>query len=96
MAACKYPQFLSQTLDRDFDAILPANSMTPYSGIYRCEGCGTEIVSAIGEALPTASHHRHSPQQGMVRWRLIVEVHGQHSTHSLDLEPKPQRVGWHW
>ncbi|SRR6266567_962852 len=45
----------------------------PNSGIYRCMGCGREIVAEKDRSFPPQNHHQHkSPAQGHVRWRLIV------------------------
>ena len=43
-----------------------------HSGIYRCRGCGCEIVSEALEPLPLEKHPKHSPAQGVVRLRLAV------------------------
>ena len=43
-----------------------------HSGIYRCRGCGCEIVSEALEPLPLEKHPKHSLAQGVVRWRLAV------------------------
>lgn len=43
-----------------------------FAGIYRCEGCGDEIASNKSVRLPTQNHRQHSPNQGDIRWRLLV------------------------
>jgi hypothetical protein len=45
-----------------------------HSGIYRCRGCGYEIIAGADMPLPPPKHHRHSPAQGPIRWRLAVAV----------------------
>jgi hypothetical protein len=55
-----------------FDAKIVAKMAAPWSGIYRCPGCGREVVAKEGEALPPAGHHHHSITQGDIRWQLIV------------------------
>lgn len=44
---------------------------TPYAGIYKCEACGHEIVSAVSNPLPGQTHPKH-PADGVIAWRLIV------------------------
>lgn len=72
MAIYKYPQALTQIDHQAFDEIHPPGTPAPFSGIYRCEGCGHEIVEVKGRPLPPQNHHRHTLQQGHIRWRLVV------------------------
>ncbi len=72
MALYKYPQVLELSDHAAFDQILPPGSPAPYSGIYRCEGCGHEIAEIQGRPLPPQNHHQHQPSQGPIRWRLVV------------------------
>jgi hypothetical protein len=72
MATYKYQQFIQQVSDSVFDTVHPAASRAPRSGIYRCEGCGHEVVSTAGNHLPPQNHHQHNYSQGSIRWRLIV------------------------
>lgn len=72
MATYKYSQFLTQLNHTAFDTITQVGHAAPYSGIYRCEGCGHEIVSTQGHTLPPQNHPQHSASQGAIRWRLIV------------------------
>ena len=72
MATYKYSQFIKFSDHAAFDAITPVGSAAPYSGIYRCEGCGHEIVSTYGNTMPPQNHPQHSIAQGAIRWRLIV------------------------
>jgi hypothetical protein len=72
MATYKYPHFLTQVNHAAFDTITHPASNVPYSGIYRCEGCGKEIVSTAGNTMPPQNHHQHTILQGAIRWRLIV------------------------
>jgi hypothetical protein len=44
----------------------------PHSGIYRCMGCGREIVAEQQRQLPPQNHHQHTAAQGQIRWRMIV------------------------
>lgn len=72
MALYKYSQFLAVSNHGAFDAIHNPGAETPYSGIYRCEGCGHEVTSVHPHALPPQNHHQHSLAQGKIRWRLVV------------------------
>ena len=47
-------------------------TIAPYSGIYRCWGCGREVVSLAAQPLPPQTHHQHNAAHGPIRWRLIV------------------------
>jgi hypothetical protein len=68
----KYPQFLTKSDDEKFDKIHEPGTPTPYSGIYRCEGCGKEATSIHSHPLPPQNHHQHAPGQGRIRWRLAI------------------------
>jgi hypothetical protein len=72
MALYKYGQYLTQSNDAAFDVEHSPGAVAPYAGIYRCMGCHREIGIAQGHILPPQSHHTHTPQQGHIRWRLIV------------------------
>jgi hypothetical protein len=72
MALYKYQQFIAQSTHAAFDQLHEPGSSTPYSGIYRCEGCGHEVTSVYPHPLPPQNHHQHSNAQGAIRWRLIV------------------------
>jgi hypothetical protein len=72
MALYKYNQYLTQSQHESFDQIHNPGAATPFSGIYRCEGCGREVVSESGKPLPPQNHHQHALAQGAIRWRLTV------------------------
>jgi hypothetical protein len=61
----------------EFDREYEPGATPIHSGIYRCRGCGCEIVAQGARPLPAASHPRHSPAQGPVRWRLAVAAQGE-------------------
>lgn len=44
------------------------------SGIYRCQGCGTEITHIKGQSLPPRSDHTHTKDHGKMRWLLLVRT----------------------
>ena len=61
---------LSPEFDREYEP-----GQTPvHSGIYRCRGCGCEIVAHGSKPFLVEGHPRHSPAHGPVRWRLAVAV----------------------
>jgi hypothetical protein len=72
MAYYKYSSYLNAADGDAFDLLHEAGAVTPYSGIYRCEGCGREADSTYGHPLPPQNHHQHTPAQGRIRWRVIV------------------------
>lgn len=72
MAGYKYPQYLVQSNDANYDKIHGPGSVTPYSGVYRCEGCGREIAANEHTPMPPQNHHQHAQAQGAIRWRMIV------------------------
>lgn len=75
MAVYKYLQFLEQNDHAAFDTATSPGTHAPYSGIYRCEGCGKNVASNANEPLPPQNHHQHNASQGTIRWRLIVATH---------------------
>jgi hypothetical protein len=75
VAHYKYSKDLSQLNGREFDDIHRPGATSPYSGIYRCEGCGWSITALASQPLPGADHHQHTYQQGEIRWRLVVRSH---------------------
>lgn len=72
MALYKYPQYLKTSDHTAFDTLTNPGATVPYSGIYRCEGCGHEMVSVHNHVMPPQNHHQHTSGQGAIRWRLIV------------------------
>ncbi len=72
MAQYKYSTYLTVNTNEAFDATHEPGSLTPYSGIYRCIGCGKEDVCVQGKPLPPQNHHQHAVGQGLIRWQLIV------------------------
>jgi hypothetical protein len=56
-----------------YELLLKPGAPVLWSGIYRCEGCGLEVVRASGDQLPGVLHRRHEPKQ-ILEWRLIVRL----------------------
>ncbi len=72
MAFYKDAAYLQSHNDAAFDAIHSPGQAATYSGIYRCLGCGREVVSDEHKSLPPQNHHQHVQSQGAIRWKLIV------------------------
>lgn len=72
MAIYKYEKYLSKGSSEEFDKLYSPGAIPSYPGIYRCEECGHEITSNVGNKLPPQNHHQHKPSQGPILWRLIV------------------------
>ena len=72
MALYKHQEFLQYSSHAAFDAIHEPGTVAPYSGVYRCAGCGHEIADVRGRQLPPQSHHQHTYAQGRIQWQLVV------------------------
>jgi len=72
MALYKYSHYLTNFSDPKFDPAHQPVAITSHTGIYKCQGCGAEVISHAGDPLPPQSHHQHSLSQGGIAWRLIV------------------------
>jgi hypothetical protein len=72
MALYKYDRYVSKSNSDAFDAEHRPGQDCPYSGIYRCMGCGREAACNQGDPLPPQNHHQHSTAQGSIRWKLVV------------------------
>ena len=72
MATYKDSQYVTQRNDPRFDRDYTPGSTPDDSGIYRCMGCGREVVAEASRTLPPQNHHQHTSSQGSIRWRLIV------------------------
>ena len=56
MALYKYANLLTQSTDAAFDRQQPPGGAAPWSGIYRCPGCGREIAANERQPLPWPHH----------------------------------------
>ncbi|HEY4361904.1 MAG TPA: hypothetical protein VGN17_13080 [Bryobacteraceae bacterium] len=73
MALYRYSEFLTLAAEHaEFDKLYKPGEVTAWSGVYKCEGCGREVVHTINKSLPPQDHHQHTASQGTIRWRLIV------------------------
>jgi hypothetical protein len=75
MAQYKYPGFLQQNNNPEFDKTHQPGFAAPWSGIYKCTACGWEATCNRNDPLPPQNHNQHTTQQGAIRWQLIV-AHG--------------------
>jgi hypothetical protein len=71
MAKYKYAQLLHKEESAAYDKTHHPGSITPDSGIYRCEVCGWEVVSERAKPFPPQDQHTH-PQSQPILWRLAV------------------------
>ena len=76
MALYLYPQFVSKALPNGaFNTLFAPGDRTSWSGIYRCEACGHEVVHTYDKPLPPQNHHVHGFGKGPIKWRMIVTDH---------------------
>jgi hypothetical protein len=71
MAMYKSSNYLTHSDDRAFDQEHRPGGGAPFSGIYRCMGCGREVASNEGEPLPPQNHHQH-PTSAPIRWKMVA------------------------
>ena len=83
MAWYKYDVYLKKSPGDAYDSEYSPGTAAPHAGIYRCGGCGQKIGIAQGHVLPSQNHMVHGPNQGAIRWRLIV-----YADHRADHEQK--------
>lgn len=76
MALYKRIEDLRASNDTAFDKEYQPNAKPGYAGIYRCMGCGTEVVGLRALTLPSEHHHPHIAGQGPMIWRLTVAAQG--------------------
>lgn len=72
MAIYQDKNYLTAGDDDAFKKDHSPGAKPPHSGIYRCMGCGREIVAEQERQLPPQNHHQHTTSQGSIRWRMIV------------------------
>lgn len=63
------PKIFKRSANTAFNALHNPGSKPPHSGIYRCEGCGVEVVAEQGRTFPP-THSHNAPAH--VRWRLVA------------------------
>lgn len=78
-----YPSTAKQHLQEEVPTLLGSHIWdttyspgheVPLSGIYRCQGCGSEIASNKGDPFPPQNHHQHAWLGVDIAWQLIVKT----------------------
>jgi hypothetical protein len=72
MATYQSSTFVVKVTNDAFDATYSPGGKTPFSGIYRCAGCGREVTSVQEHPLPPQNHHQHASTLIPIKWQLIV------------------------
>lgn len=72
MAIYKRNTDIGKSSSGTFDKEYKPGETPDHSGIYRCKGCGREVVAEESRKLPPQNHHEHTTSQGNIRWRLTV------------------------
>jgi len=76
MALYRYEQFIAlAAANPQFDTLYNPGTRTSWSGIYRCEVCGKEVVHTHDKSLPPQNHHTHPASMRPIQWRLTVTDH---------------------
>jgi hypothetical protein len=75
MALYKNPNFIGYSDHAAFDGEHSPGIPAPLSGIYRCMGCGREVVSLKDDSLPPQNHHQHSPGRYAVAANCVCGPH---------------------
>ena len=76
MALFKRREDVTPSVDPAFDREYGPGTKPGFAGIYRCKGCGSEVVALRALILPTERDHKHTPAQGPIIWRLAVAAQG--------------------
>jgi hypothetical protein len=73
MALYRHLTDLQPSNIEEFEKTYNPGDRIEWSGIYRCDVCGREIVHTNDKPLPSKDHHEHTAAQGKIHvWRLIV------------------------
>ncbi len=72
MALYKEEKYVKKSDDKAFDTTFNPGQAPEHSGIYRCTGCGHEVVAEQSRQLPPQNHHQHTTSQGPIRWKMLV------------------------
>lgn len=72
MALYKNSNWITLSTDAAFDKIYKPGDVPDHSGIFRCLGCGREVVAEQERKLPPQNHHQHTPGNGEIRWQMAV------------------------
>jgi hypothetical protein len=72
MALYQDQKHVTKTTDAAFTPDYKPGQTPPHSGIYKCLGCGHEVVAEEDRSFPSQNHRQHTTQQGLIRWQLLV------------------------
>lgn len=72
MAQYKYTDNLTTSSSSAFDTLYAPGARVENAGIYRCKGCGEEVVAGRGQLLPAPERHPHAAGSGKAEWQLLV------------------------
>lgn len=72
MVLYKNKAWLTESARATFDKVYDPGDTPDHSGIFRCMGCGREVVGEMERKLPPQNHHQHKTSQGSVRWKLAA------------------------
>lgn len=73
MAYYKDLRLLGRENGDEYDLFYNAGDKAPYTGIYRCAGCGNSRAAYKGDRFPPPNHHDHNALQTKMRWQLVVK-----------------------
>ena len=73
MAYYKDITLLRRETGAEYDLVHAAGEQVPFTGIYRCQGCGNSIAALAGNRFPPPNHHDHNALQPRMRWQLVVK-----------------------
>ena len=65
--------YFSTSINHVFYETFTPGSEVPYSGIYRCTGCGSEIACNKGDVFPPENNDQHTSGEP-IRWKLLVHT----------------------
>lgn len=66
----KNVNWITKSDDDAFEKIYNPGDTPDHSGIFRCTGCGREVVAEASRSLPTQNHHQHQAGKGDIRWKM--------------------------
>ena len=79
MAKYRYSTHLHKSDSTAYDVEWKPGQKPVNSGIYRCTGCGHEVVAEKERSFPTQNKHQHTAEQGEIRWKLLVFVESKYA-----------------
>lgn len=74
MAYYKDINLLRRETGVEYDLVHSPGDRVPYTGVYRCQGCGNSRAAFKEERFPPKNHHDHNALQSKMRWQLVVKT----------------------